>query len=97
MLLGLPGHLPLGLRGKLTGVDACLKITLDRSSLAVIQLFMGYIIQDAEGYWCGRRRTDGRLIDFWSSRKVDAAKIHFHEVAKKIASQMPQSVRVVTA
>lgn len=55
------------------------------------------MIFDGKGYWVGRRRPDGRCVDLWSPRKEDAARFHFRQVAEKIASTLPQRVRIVSA
>ena len=52
----------------------------------------GIVIYDGKGYWVGRRRPDGRIVDMWSSKRVDAAVFHFEEVARKIAATLPQRV-----
>lgn len=55
---------------------------------------MGYLIFDGKGYWVSRRRLDGRVLEFWSPRKQDAAVFHFLEVAKKIAKSLPQQTEI---
>lgn len=55
------------------------------------------VIFDGEGYWIGRRRPNGRVVDLWSPHKKDAARIHFQAVAEKIASTLPQKVRFLPA
>lgn len=50
------------------------------------------VIFDGKGYWCGRRRVNGQILDLWSTKKKDAARFHFREVAVKIASTLPQKV-----
>lgn len=54
------------------------------------------MIFDGKGYWVRRRRHDGKVYELWSPRKEDAARFHFLEVAKKIASTLPQKVRLVS-
>jgi hypothetical protein len=55
---------------------------------------MSFVIFDGKGYWCARRRPQGRALDMWSSRARDAARFHFLEAAKKIASTLPQRVTI---
>ena len=55
------------------------------------------VIHDGKGYWCARRRVDGRLIDLWSPKRKDAAIFHFLEVAQKIAASIPQTVTLEIA
>lgn len=55
------------------------------------------VIFDGKGYWCGRRRQGSRVLEFWSTKKKDAARFHFPEVAQKIASTIPQRVTFAAA
>ncbi len=54
-----------------------------------------YIIFDGEGYFVKLRRVNGKPIFLWSPRKRDAAHMHFREVAQRLASMMPQPVRIL--
>jgi len=56
---------------------------------------MNYIITDGHGYWCGmRRKADGTPVTFWSSKRKDAARIHFREVAESLTKHIPQPVEI---
>jgi hypothetical protein len=52
------------------------------------------VIFDGKGYWVGMRRPDGKVVHLWSTKKADAAKFHFYEVAKRIAATIPQPVTI---
>ena len=54
-----------------------------------------YCITDGHGYWVGRRRVDGRKLEFWSPKKRDAAKFHFREVAERISRDLPMRVSIM--
>ena len=58
---------------------------------------MGYRITDGEGWFVKKLRKADRkeFICLWSSNARDAADIHFHEVAVKIAESLPFPVKVV--
>lgn len=54
-----------------------------------------YIIRDADGYWCGlRRKADKAPVHFWSTKRKDAARLHFYDAAEHFARMLPQSVRI---
>ena len=53
------------------------------------------IIYDGKCYWCARRRLNGRIIDMWSTLKVDAGRFHFPEAAQQIAKAIPQQTTFV--
>jgi hypothetical protein len=84
----------------LASLDACgrvgtrLKIAIDSTSALWDHSVMNYVIYDGHGYWCARRRVDGRVLEMWSARRCDAARFHFLEVAQKVASTLPQRVVV---
>lgn len=54
------------------------------------------VIFDGKGYWVGMRRPGGTIVHLWSSKKRDAAKFGFYEVARKIASTIQQPVTIKT-
>jgi hypothetical protein len=55
-----------------------------------------YIIRDEDGYWCGmRRKPDKTPVHFWSSKRKDAARLHFYEAAQHFAGMLPQPTRIV--
>ena len=58
---------------------------------------MNYIITDGHGYIAGRlRRIDNKVYTFWSSKKVDATRYHFYEVAERIAKLISSPVKIVS-
>ena len=52
------------------------------------------VIFDGKGYWVRMYRPNGTIVHLWSPRKKDATKFSFYEVAKKIASTIPQPVTI---
>ena len=55
------------------------------------------VIFDGKGYWSGMRRPGGSIVHLWSPRKADAARFSFVEVARRIASTIPQKVRLLSS
>jgi hypothetical protein len=55
-----------------------------------------YIIKDADGYWCGLKRgADRKPVHFFSSKRKDAARLHFYESAQHFARMLPQPTKIV--
>ena len=48
-----------------------------------------YVIHDEHGYYAGTRVSGKTRVTFWSRLKRDAVRIHFREVAERIATRLP--------
>jgi hypothetical protein len=58
-------------------------------------MFGHYRITDGEGWWCGMRRdADKRPIHLWSTKRKDAAVLHFFEAAASFQKLIPQATKI---